>query len=61
MINHFCRSGGMADATDSKSVVGDNVWVQVPPSAPKKNVSNDLRSFFYKIFYNPCAFFYFVV
>ena len=28
------RSGGMADATDSKSVVGDNVRVQVPPSAP---------------------------
>ena len=25
----------MADATDSKSVVGDNVWVQVPPSAPE--------------------------
>lgn len=29
-----CRSGGMADATDSKSVVGNNVRVQVPPSAP---------------------------
>ena len=28
------RSGGMADAMDSKSIVGDNVWVQVPPSAP---------------------------
>ena len=24
----------MADAMDSKSIVGDNVWVQVPPSAP---------------------------
>lgn len=24
----------MADASDSKSDVGDNVWVQVPPSAP---------------------------
>ena len=24
----------MADATDSKSVVGNNVRVQVPPSAP---------------------------
>ena len=29
------RSGGMADAMDSKSIVGDNVWVQVPPSAPR--------------------------
>ena len=26
----------MADATDSKSVGSDTVWVQVPPSAPKK-------------------------
>ena len=25
----------MADASDSKSDVGDNVWVQVPPPAPK--------------------------
>ena len=32
-----CRSGGMADATDSKSVGSDTVWVQVPPSAPKIN------------------------
>ena len=32
----ICRSGGMADATDSKSVVGNNVRVQVPPSAPIK-------------------------
>ena len=31
----ICRSGGMADASDSKSDVGDNVWVRVPPSAPK--------------------------
>ena len=27
-------SGGMADATDSKSVVRKDVWVQVPPRAP---------------------------
>ena len=27
----------MADATDSKSVVGNNVWVQVPPPVPIKN------------------------
>ncbi len=30
----------MADATDSKSVMGDHVWVQVPPSAPNKNKTN---------------------
>ena len=34
------RSGGMADATDSKSVGSDTVWVQVPPSAPNKNKTN---------------------
>ena len=28
-----CRSGGMADASDSKSDVGDYVWVQVPSPA----------------------------
>ncbi len=27
----------MADAMDSKSIMGDHVWVQVPPSAPIKN------------------------
>lgn len=27
------RSGGMADASDSKSDVGDYVWVQVPSPA----------------------------
>ena len=30
----------MADATDSKSVGSDTVWVQVPPSAPNKNKTN---------------------
>ena len=34
-IKIICRSGEMADASDSKSDVGDNVWVRVPPSAPK--------------------------
>ena len=34
--NCICRSGGMADASDSKSDGSDTVWVQVPPSAPKK-------------------------
>ena len=29
----ICRSGGMADAADSKSAVGDYVWVQLPSSA----------------------------
>ena len=29
-----CRSGGMADAPDSKSGRGNPVWVQVPPPAP---------------------------
>jgi len=28
-----CRSGGMADALDSKSSVRKDVWVQVPPPA----------------------------
>ena len=28
------RIGGMADATDSKSVVREDVWVQVPHPAP---------------------------
>src|ERR1700687_6128965 len=28
-----CRSGGMADAPDSKSGPRKRVWVQVPPSA----------------------------
>ena len=27
------RCGGMADAADSKSAVGNYMWVQVPPPA----------------------------
>ena len=42
-----CRSGGMADATDSKSVGSDTVWVQVPPSAPK----NTKHSIVFGIFF----------
>ena len=30
----ICRCGGMADATDSKSVEGNFMWVRLPPSAP---------------------------
>ena len=34
MIYSFtCRRVGMADEADSKSVVGDHVWVQVPSPA----------------------------
>ena len=50
----------MADAMDSKSIVGDNVWVQVPPSAPKLVFVNNAwelplgltceDEFFYSIF-----------
>src|ERR1700752_1543736 len=29
-----CRSGGMADAADSKSVARKGVWVRLPPPAP---------------------------
>ncbi len=29
----------MADAMDSKSIVGDNVRVQVPPSAPRQSTT----------------------
>ena len=34
------RSGGMADASDSKSDVGDYVWVQVPSPAPDNDNPN---------------------
>ena len=33
---HISRRVGMADDADSKSVVGNHVWVQVPPPAVKK-------------------------
>ena len=37
----------MADATDSKSVGSDTVWVQVPPSAPKiKDTHQGILYFF---------------
>jgi hypothetical protein len=36
LISLLCRSGGMADAPDSKSGTGNRVWVQVPPPALRK-------------------------
>ncbi len=33
----------MADVTDSKSVGGNTVWVQVPPPAPIKNDTFECR------------------
>ena len=32
----------MVDVTDSKSVSGDTVWVQVPPPAPKQYNPNQI-------------------
>ena len=34
-----CRGGGMADATDLKSVDRKVVWVRLPPSAPVKSIT----------------------
>lgn len=39
-------SGGTADATDSKSVGGNLVWVQIPPDALPKGLHNILWSLF---------------
>ena len=36
-----CRNGGMADATDSKSVGSDVVWVQVPLPARHEESESD--------------------
>ena len=36
----------MADAMDSKSIMGDHVWVQVPPSAPKNKNGTLVRAVF---------------
>ena len=50
VINLLCfrRSGGMADASDSKSDDGDIVWVQVPSPAfwaQKGNLTDSLFIF----------------
>ena len=34
---------GMADEADSKSVVGNHVWVQVPPPALLKMLGNPVK------------------
>ena len=45
----MCRSDGMADVTDSKSVPGNRVWVQVPPSAPPSTIAfASGRGFFHR-------------
>lgn len=46
-----CPGGGMADAEDSKSFVGNNVGVQVPSRAPSiiKPSLCDFKS--YRLFY----------
>ena len=43
LVSAESRSGGMADAADSKSAVLTGVWVQLPPSAPH-SASRDGRS-----------------
>ena len=45
------RSGGMADAADSKSADGDIVRVQVPPSAPNKNKTNPRENLEFVLFF----------
>ena len=37
---HISRRVGMADDADSKSVVGNHVWVQVPPPAVKNKAGH---------------------
>lgn len=41
-----CPGGGMADAEDSKSFVGNNVGVQVPSRAPDKNLQYSVGFYF---------------
>ena len=46
----------MADAADSKSAVGDNVRVQVPPSAPNKNNTNPRENLEFVLFFTRLLF-----
>ena len=46
----------LADETDSKSVVSNDVWVQVPPPAP--SLKNFLEGFFLANFQTLQFFFY---
>jgi hypothetical protein len=50
IINVMCRSGGMADALDSKSSEQPLVRVRVPPSAPKENPHRLLCGFLFFFF-----------
>ena len=43
---HISRRVGMADDADSKSVVGNHVWVQVPPPASKNRSRTEVRLLF---------------
>ena len=47
-----CRHVGMADEADSKSVVGNHVWVQVPLPALKREAlfNKKNRAFYYACF-----------
>ncbi len=50
LLKNLCGCGGMADASDSKSDVGDYVRVQVPPSALKEDRLHSSRSSFVSSF-----------
>ena len=40
-LKKLCWCGGMADATDSKSVEGNFMWVRLPPPAPPAQALGD--------------------
>ena len=53
MLYNKRRCVGMADETDSKSVVSNGVWVQVPPPAPNQKSCAEMykTSFIFQKFY----------